>query len=116
MKGTVKMGKLEKIEKFATKGKVDKLLSFLHDPDRQVCLRAIEALGGFTSQIDVLGALAEMMDDGDVVQRKAAVESFASSEGSYAESVLMHRLEQETDAGVKEAMRESLASIKSHTK
>ncbi|WP_304584602.1 HEAT repeat domain-containing protein [Acutalibacter muris] len=110
------MGKLEKIEKFAAKGKADKLLPFLHDADQQVTLGAIQALGKFTSQIDVLGALAEVLDDGDVLQRKAAAEAFASAEGSYAESVLMHRMEQETDAGVKEVMRESLASIKKRSK
>lgn len=108
------MGKLEKIEKLAAKGKADKLFPFLHDADRQVDLHAIQALSQFTSQIDVLGVLAEVLDDGDVVLRKAAAAAFASAEGSYAESVLMHRIEQETDAGVQAVMRESLATVKGH--
>ena len=110
------MGKLETIQKCAAKGKADKLLPFLHDTDQQAALGAIQALGEFTSQIDVLGALAEVLDSGDVLQRKAVAEAFANAEGSYAESVLMHRMEQETDAGVKEAMRESLARIKKRSK
>lgn len=110
------MGKLEKIEKFADKGKVDKILPFLQDADRQVSLRAIQTLGKFTSQMDVMGALAGMMDDGDVVQRKAAAAAFASAEGSYAESVLTHQIEKEKDAGVLEVIRESLAEIRKRTK
>lgn len=66
------MGKLEKIEKFSAKGKVDKLFPFVHDADRQVCLAAIQALGKFTSQMDVMGALSQILDDGDTELRRAA--------------------------------------------
>ena len=110
------MGKLKKIEKFASKGKTDKLLPFLRDPDQEVTLKAIQALGQFTSQVDVLGALAEILEDGDVVLRKAAASAFSGADGSYAESVLMHQMEQETDAGVQAVMREALADIKGRAK
>ena len=116
MKGNERIGKLAKIEKFSAKGKVDKLFPFVHDADRQVCLAAIQALGKFTGQMDVMGALSQILDDGDTELRRAAAAALSSAEGSYAESILMHRLEQEKDAGVQNAMRDALASIKSRTK
>lgn len=110
------MGKLDKVQKLAAKGKTDKLIPFIHDPDRQVGLTAIQSLGRFVSQIDVMGALSEVLDEGDREYRLAAVTALSGAEGSYAESILMHRLEQESDAAVKNAMRDALSSIKSRTK
>ena len=110
------MGKLEKLEKFSAKGKVDKILPLAQGSDQQTSLAAIQALGNFISQADVMGALAKVLDSGDAERRKAAAAAFAKAEGSYAESVLMHRMEREKDESVRDAMRESLASVKSRTK
>lgn len=106
------MGKLEKIEKYEARGKANKLLPLIYDADRQVSLRAIQALGKFTSRMEVMSALAQMLDNGDAEQRITAATAFSSAQGGYAESVLSHRMEQEKDVGVQEAIRESLASIK----
>ena len=46
----------------------------------------------------------------------AAASALSSAEGSYAESILMHRLEQEKDEGVLKTIRESLAAMKNRAK
>lgn len=110
------MGKIEKIEKLSAKGKVNKLLPLVHDADREVCLAAVRALKKFTAQMDVMGALSEVLNDGDVELRCAAASALSSAEGSYAESILMHRLEQEKDEGVLKTIRESLGAMKNRAK
>lgn len=45
------MGKLEKIEKLASKGKADKLLGFVGDKDKEVRLAAIASVSGMIERV-----------------------------------------------------------------
>lgn len=106
------MGKLEKIEKYAAKGKADKLAALAHDSDKSVRLDAVSSLGKLTSNEVSLNTLVGMMDDSDADIRKAVAVALGESRGSYVETQLRYCLSHEKDEQVLEAARNSLEKIK----
>ncbi|MCC8047271.1 MAG: HEAT repeat domain-containing protein [Clostridiales bacterium] len=106
------MGKIEKINKLAEKGKTNQLAAFVKDKDKNVRLAAIEGLRKVPETEESLNALIGLEDDNDVEIRKAVAITLGHSHGSYVETHLRYRLSHETDENVLAAIRESLANIK----
>ncbi len=106
------MGKIEKIEKLAQKGKASKLVSFTRDKDKSVRLAAIAGLSKVVENEDALNTLVGLMEDEDQDIRKAVVTALGESKGSYVETKLSYCLSHEKDPQVLEAAREALKKVR----
>ncbi|MCI8541823.1 HEAT repeat domain-containing protein [Acetatifactor aquisgranensis] len=106
------MGKLEKIEKLASKGKADKLLGFVGDKDKEVRLAAIASVSGMIENEDVRNTVVGLTEDADPDIRKAAITALGSGRGSYVETRLRYCLTHEKDENVLQAVRAALENIK----
>lgn len=56
------MGKIEKIQRFVEKGKVDKLAAITHENDKEIRMAAVDGLGKLIENEMALYALAGVMD------------------------------------------------------
>ena len=108
----MEMGKIEKVEALAQKGKADKLIKFTRDTDKQVVLAAVRALGDLAGNEDALNALVGMMEHEDAGVRKEVVTAIGKSNGSYVKTQLMYCVGHEKDAQVLQAAKEALANRK----
>lgn len=106
------MGKIEKIEKLAGKGKAEKVLKFFGDKDKEVRLAAIAGVSGMIENEDVRNAIVGLTEDADPDIRKAAITALGTGSGSYVETRLRYCLTHEKDEKVLQAMRDALANQK----
>ena len=106
------MGKIEKIEKLAGKGKAEKVLKFVGDKDKEVRLAAIKGVSGMIDDEDVRNTVVALTEDADPDIRKAAITAQGSGSGSYVETRLRYCLTHEKDEKVLQAVREALEKQK----
>lgn len=106
------MGKIEKIEKLAAKGKPGKLLGFVNDKDKEVRLAAIAAVANMIEDEDVRNTVVSLTEDSDPDIRKAAIAALGTGKGSYVETRLRYCLTHEKDENVLQAVRDALANVK----
>lgn len=106
------MGKIEKIEKLAGKGKSGKVLKFVSDKDKEVRLAAIAGVAGMIEDEDVRNTIVGLTEDGDPDIRKAAITALGAGSGSYVETRLRYCLTHEKDEKVLQAVRDALANQK----
>ena len=106
------MGKIEKIEKLAGKGKVEKVLKFVGDKDKEVRLAVIAGVAGKIENEDVRNTVVGLTEDADPDIRKAAITALGNGRGSYVETRLRYALTHEKDEKVLQAVRDSLAKQK----
>lgn len=106
------MGKIEKIEKLAGKGKGEKLVKFMGDKDKEVRLAAIAGVAGMIENEDVRNTIVSLTEDADPDIRKAAITALGTGTGSYVETRLRYCLTHEKDEKVLQAVRDALANQK----
>lgn len=106
------MGKIEKIQRFVEKGKVDKLAAITQENDKEIRMAAVDGLGKLIENEMALYALAGMMDDPDADIRRAVVLALGNGNGSYVETQLQYCLDHEKNGQVLEAAREALKKVK----
>lgn len=106
------MGKIEKIQKLAGKGKGEKILKFVGDKDKEVRLAAIAGVAGMIEDEDVRNTVVRLTEDGDPDIRKAAITALGSGRGSYVETRLRYCLTHEKDEKVLQAVRDALENQK----
>ena len=106
------MGKIEKIEKLAGKGKSDKVLKFIQDKNKEVRLAAIAGVSGMIEDENVRNTIVGLTGDADPDIRKAAITTLGTGSGSYVETRLRYCLTHEKDEKVLQAVKEALANQK----
>lgn len=104
------MGKLDKVEKFVKKGKVDKLIALSRDSDAEVRHAAINGLSQIGGE-DSFNALIHMLDDPDTQIRITVLRALGHSASSYADTHLRYCLTHEKDENVLQAVREALSEL-----
>ena len=105
------MSKLDKVKKYAEKGKEDKLIALANDSDKEVRIAAIHGLASIGKE-DSFNALIHMMDDSDTDIKISVIEALGNSHSSYADTHLRYALAHETDAKIQDAIRKALAALK----
>ncbi|MCD8148307.1 MAG: HEAT repeat domain-containing protein [Clostridiales bacterium] len=107
------MGKIEKIEKYAAKGKMDKLTVLAHDPEKTIRIAVAEKLANMTENATALNILVQMVRDQDADVRKAAVTALGKGSGSYVVTQLQYCLAHEQEEEVLKAAKNSLDILRS---
>lgn len=110
------MSKVDKVEKYVKKGKVDKLTVLAHDTDKEVALAAISGLEKMISNEQSMNTLVGMLENENPEIRKAAVTALGSSSGSYVETQLRYCIGHETNLEVLQAAKDAMARINENIK
>ena len=102
--------KLTKIPKMVEKNQAEKLEKLLTDKDMQVKLAAVDGLGQCTGDV-AFNALVPLINHPEVDMRVHTINALGMMGLPKARTFLLHRRDQETDAGVNKAIAEALHRI-----
>lgn len=104
------MGKHEKIQKLAEKGKAPQLAKYIEDRDKETVLAAMEAAGGVDKD-ETFNALVIRISDADRDIREGAVKALGKMGNPRASAHLSHRLSAEKDEGVLAALKAAMQAV-----
>ena len=107
--------KLEKLEKFASKGKSAKILKFLNNKDPEIVKDAIAALGKRGGE-DAINALTGLCQGQDKEKKIAAIKALANCGGTYSITQISSDFIKEQDPDLKKVMSETLDTIRKRLK
>ena len=102
---------IAKIEKYAKKGKSDKLAGYLKNKDVSVRIAAIKALGQCEDEL-AYNTLASLMTEGSAEERIAVFESLGKLGKSQSFSLFSHYVGSESDPRVKQARNDALVALR----
>lgn len=102
--------KLEKVASAIEKGKEGALLKLVGDKDKSVQLAAIAGLGKIGKD-DGFNLMVPLLTSEDADLRAAAALALGEMKNDHASAHLRYHLEKETDAKVKEAMKEAITKL-----
>ncbi len=103
----------EKIDKLASKNKVDKIIKLAGDKDKEVALDAIAALGHTTGE-DGKNFLVVELGHADADYRTAAATALGETGDGHYKAVVLQALQKETDEAVKTIMKETISKFKDY--
>ena len=107
--------KKEKLEKLAAKGKADKIIKLVNSKDPEVAKDAIAALGKCGGE-DAINALTGLSQSPDKDTRIAAIKALADCGGTYSVTLIGNDFIREQDPELKQAMSETLDTIRKRLK
>ena len=107
--------KLEKFEKLAAKGKADKIAKFVNNKDPEVAKDAIAALGKCGGE-DAINALTGLCQSQDKATKIAAIKALADCGSTYSVTLISNDFIKEKDPELKQAMSETLETIRKRLK
>ncbi len=112
-KGRCIMGsKRAKFEKLAAKRKISGIAKFLKSKDVETRLDAIYGLGQCGGE-DAINLLTNWSYSLDPKERETAIRALGNCGKGYSVTHMSEQLQQETDPAVREALKESIALIRS---
>jgi len=106
---------IEKINRFAEKNKVSKIIPFLHSKDKEARLAAIHALGRCDQSEEAYNHLTSMMTaTSDKAERMAVYAALGELGKEQSFYHMSHYISKETDPEIIEAMHNAMARIRRH--
>lgn len=103
---------IKKIEKLTQKKKVDKLIGFLKNNDKDTRLAAIRSLRNFGDNDNAYNNLISILNTSDTDERIAAAEALSSSTRESACTYLGHLIGNETNEQAITVMKNAISSIR----
>ncbi|MBQ1377580.1 MAG: HEAT repeat domain-containing protein [Lachnospiraceae bacterium] len=95
---------LDKIQKWAGKGKVKKLIKALKSKDSSIVASVLEALGNIGGE-DAVNAITSLTESADKTVRSAAITALGKCGTAASETRLKYFLNKETDKDMLEVIR-----------